>query len=114
MALAAPLTARNDLCRCAGRPRSRSYEAAFSSACASVGFFRDHNTGTWRVEGVKRLGATDGRLQPRSLLAAELSGVEAQVRRTPTASRTLAGSILCLVSRATDWPTIFGPRDASL
>jgi len=30
-----------------------AYEAALSSTCAASGFFRDHRTGVWRVEGVK-------------------------------------------------------------
>ena len=69
------------------------YEAALSSACFAVGFFREHNTGTWRVEGVKAVGGG------ASALAAALA---------------LAGEIVRVVSRATDWPTIFRAGHAPL
>jgi ribosomal protein L11 methyltransferase len=35
------------------------YEAALSTACATVGFFRDHATGDWRVEGVRQVGSNE-------------------------------------------------------
>ena len=60
------------------------YEAALSSTCATVGFFRDHRTGDWRVEGVKSVGDNESALVAALALAAELSGVEVPVRRTPT------------------------------
>jgi ribosomal protein L11 methyltransferase len=61
-----------------------AYEAALSSACATVGFFRDDNTGDWRVEGVKPVGADEPKLAAALALAAAVSGVPAPVRRTPT------------------------------
>ena len=60
------------------------YEAALSSACATVGLFRNHRTGAWRVEGVTSVGDNQSALVAALALAAELSGVEAPVRRIPT------------------------------
>ena len=60
------------------------YEAALSSACATVGLFRNHRTGAWRVEGVTSVGDNQSALVAALALAAELSGVEAHVRRMPT------------------------------
>ena len=61
-----------------------TYEAALSSACATVGFFRDANSGDWRVEGVKPVGTGELELAASLTLAAALSGVTAPLRRTPT------------------------------
>ena len=33
-----------------------AYEAALGCACETVGFFRDHTTGTWRLDFVIRSG----------------------------------------------------------
>lgn len=60
------------------------FEAAFASACDTVGLFRDHATGTWRVEGVRAAHAGDGGLEAALLLASELSGIEVPVRRDAT------------------------------
>jgi ribosomal protein L11 methyltransferase len=60
------------------------YEAALSTACATVGFFRDHRTGDWRVEGVRQVGSNDSELTTALALAAVASGVSVSVRRTPT------------------------------
>ena len=60
------------------------YEAALESACASVGFFLDDATNTWRVEGVKEAGADDAALASALVLAGALSGVNVTVARTPT------------------------------
>jgi ribosomal protein L11 methyltransferase len=60
------------------------YEAALSSACATVGFFCDQGTGDWRIEGVKRVGDKDPELAAALAIAAALSGVAVQARRTPT------------------------------
>jgi ribosomal protein L11 methyltransferase len=60
------------------------YEAALSSICTTVAFFRDHRTGVWRVEGVRSVGDNQSALVAVLALAAELSGVEARVRRIPT------------------------------
>ena len=89
------------------------YEAALSSVCATVGLFRNHRTGAWRVEGVTPVGDNQSALVAALALAAELSGVEAPVRRMSDRGGRLAGSILCFVSRATHWPTLLGTRHPS-
>jgi ribosomal protein L11 methyltransferase len=61
-----------------------AYEAALSSTCATVGFFRDHKTGDWRVEGVKSVGSRESELTAALALAATVSGVAVPARRTPT------------------------------
>lgn len=61
-----------------------AYEAALSSACLTVGFFRDAATGAWRVEGVKPVGTAEPALTGALALAAALSGTEVPLRRTPT------------------------------
>jgi ribosomal protein L11 methyltransferase len=63
------------------------YEAALSSACATVGFFlADEDRGLWRVEGVRDVGEEDGALQTALSLAAAATGVAAELRREPTAA----------------------------
>jgi len=70
-----------------------AYEAALLSACETVGLFRDHATGSWRVEGVKKVGASESDLAAGLALALKLSGVDAPLCRTPTeASDWLARS----------------------
>ena len=54
---------------------TEAYEAALASVCASVGFFRDHATGDWRIEGVKEVATGD------SALAAALALAESADRR---------------------------------
>jgi ribosomal protein L11 methyltransferase len=61
-----------------------AYEAALSSACATVGFFRDHATGDWHIEGVKPVGGNEPQLAAALALAESLSGVSVEARRTPT------------------------------
>jgi len=61
-----------------------AYEAALSSACATVGFFRDHKTGDWHVEGVKPVSSNEPELAAALALAATVSGVVVPMRRTPT------------------------------
>ena len=61
-----------------------AYEAALSSVCATVGFFRNHKSGDWRVEGVKQVGEHEPELIAALALAAGLSGVTREVTRTPT------------------------------
>jgi ribosomal protein L11 methyltransferase len=61
-----------------------AYESAFASACDTVGFFRDHDTGIWRVEGVKQIGIKDAELNAAVALAAMVSGVEADLQREAT------------------------------
>jgi ribosomal protein L11 methyltransferase len=60
------------------------YEAALSTACATVGFFRDASTGDWRVEGVKSVGAGEPELAAALTLAGALSGVAAPLNRAST------------------------------
>ena len=60
-----------------------AYEAAFSSACCSVGFFPDAKTGYWRVEGVKPVGKREPELASALALAAALSRTEVPLMRTP-------------------------------
>ena len=62
------------------------YEAALATACPTVGFFRDHATGNWRVEGVKQVGSSEQILTAALALAGNLSGTETEVRRTLTPS----------------------------
>ncbi len=61
-----------------------AYEAALGSVCETVGFFRDHATGTWRLEGVRAVGAKDNELTGALALAAAVTGVVATATRTPT------------------------------
>jgi ribosomal protein L11 methyltransferase len=73
-----------------------AYEAALATVCASVGFFRDHATGDWRIEGVKEVGAGDGALVAALALAERLTGVAATLERRHTPAegwlaRTRAG-----------------------
>jgi ribosomal protein L11 methyltransferase len=63
---------------------TEAYEAALGSACATVGFFRDHATGDWRVEGVKEIAAGDDALAAALALAEGLTGVAATLERQPT------------------------------
>ena len=63
-----------------------AYEAAFSSVCMTVGFFQDHATGSWRVEGVKSVDGNESELAAALALAAELSGVRVPMQRTETAA----------------------------
>ena len=39
-----------------------AYETALAVACDAVGFFRDRQKGTWRVEGVKAVAAKEATL----------------------------------------------------
>lgn len=59
------------------------YEAALSSTCATVGFFRDDATATWRVEGVKAIGCGNAELAAALALAAAVTGVAVPLRRAP-------------------------------
>lgn len=61
-----------------------AYEAALSSACDTVGFFRDDRTGAWRVEGVKPVGARETELAASLALAAAVSGVAVDAERSAT------------------------------
>ncbi|WP_428487572.1 50S ribosomal protein L11 methyltransferase [Rhodopila sp.] len=61
-----------------------TFEAALISACETVGFFRDDETGDWRLEGVKRIGVKDAELAASIALAAAVTGISAEVAHVPT------------------------------
>jgi ribosomal protein L11 methyltransferase len=61
-----------------------AYEAALGCACETVGFFRDHATGIWRIEGVRAVGAKENELTGALALAAVVTGVTVAVTRKPT------------------------------
>lgn len=63
---------------------TEAYEAALASTCASVGFFRDHATGDWRIEGVKEVATNDSTLSAALALAEALTGVTATLERRKT------------------------------
>jgi ribosomal protein L11 methyltransferase len=53
-----------------------AFEAALETVCATVGLFRDEATDTWRVEGVREAGASDGALAGALALAAVAAGID--------------------------------------
>lgn len=61
-----------------------AFEAALGSACETVGFFRDHDSGIWRVEGVKPVGAKEAELASALALASALTGAQPALQRTAT------------------------------
>jgi ribosomal protein L11 methyltransferase len=61
-----------------------AYEAALASVCDTVGFFRDHATGDWRLEGIRAVGAKDPELTGALALAAAVTGFRAVPTRAPT------------------------------
>jgi ribosomal protein L11 methyltransferase len=61
-----------------------AYEAALASVCASVGFFRDHATGDWRIEGVKEVAKGDSALVAALALAESATGFSARLERQGT------------------------------
>ncbi len=62
-----------------------AYEAAFLSACETVGFFlADEDARIWRVEGVREVGADPAPLLGALLLAELTSGVSAVPGHTAT------------------------------
>jgi len=61
-----------------------AFEAALSNACDTVGFFRDHDTGLWRVEGVKQVGANEAELTASIALAAAVTGGSPILERVST------------------------------
>jgi ribosomal protein L11 methyltransferase len=60
-----------------------AYEAALGSVCESVGFFRDHSSGLWQIEGIKPVGTDESELAAALALAAGLSRFDAPTVRTP-------------------------------
>ena len=63
-----------------------AYEAAFATACKTVGFFLDEETRIWRIEGVKPVGSKDAELINALVLAGALTGCEAPLQRQATAA----------------------------
>src|ERR1700742_2951661 len=60
------------------------YEAALSNACETVGFFRNHDTGIWRVGGVKQFGVNEAELTSSLALAASITGEMPVLERSAT------------------------------
>ncbi len=60
------------------------YEAALGGVCETVGFFRDHATGIWRLDGVRVVGAKENELTSALALAAMVTGVTVVPVCTPT------------------------------
>ncbi len=52
-----------------------AFEAALATVCATIAFFRDEATDTWRVEGVREAGAGDVELDTALALAAASAGI---------------------------------------
>jgi ribosomal protein L11 methyltransferase len=63
-----------------------AYESALATACLTVGFFRNHDTGIWRVEGVKQIGSNEPELAASLALAAMLTGESPPLERNATAA----------------------------
>jgi ribosomal protein L11 methyltransferase len=61
-----------------------AYEAALASACLTVGFFRNHDTGIWRVEGVKQVGINEAELTSSLAIAAMMTGEAPLLERAAT------------------------------
>jgi ribosomal protein L11 methyltransferase len=61
-----------------------AYEAALANACETVGFFRNHDTGIWRVEGVKQIGVNEAELASSLAVAAAISGESPVLERSAT------------------------------
>jgi ribosomal protein L11 methyltransferase len=61
-----------------------AYEAALGNACETVGFFRNHDTGIWRVEGVKQVGVNEAELASSLAIAAIVTGESPALERSAT------------------------------
>jgi ribosomal protein L11 methyltransferase len=61
-----------------------AFEAALTNACETVGFFRNHDTGIWRVEGVKQVGVNEAELASSLAVAAMMTGVSPALERSAT------------------------------
>jgi len=57
-------------------PAVPAFEAAFQTVCATVAYFKDDPTDTWRVEGVREAGAGEDELTGALALAALVSGID--------------------------------------
>ena len=62
-----------------------AYEAALSSCCDSVGFFRDQQTGEWLLEAVRKGPGNDAALAAALSLAATVSGIQVRIKRSKIA-----------------------------
>ena len=60
------------------------FEAALENACQTVGFFRDHDTGIWRVEGVKQVGVNEAQLASSLAVASATTGETPVLERSAT------------------------------
>jgi ribosomal protein L11 methyltransferase len=60
-----------------------AYEAALAGACLTVGFFRNHDTGIWRVEGVKQVGINEAELTSSLAIAAIMTDEAPPLERAP-------------------------------
>lgn len=63
-----------------------AFESALANACDTVGFFRNHDTGVWRVEGVKQVGVNEAELASSLVVAAMMTGVSPLLERSATAA----------------------------
>jgi ribosomal protein L11 methyltransferase len=61
-----------------------AFEAALANACDTVGFFRNHDTGVWRVEGVKQVGVNEAELASSLAVAAIMTGASPVLERSAT------------------------------
>jgi ribosomal protein L11 methyltransferase len=61
-----------------------AFEAALANACETVGFFRDHDSGLWRVEGVKQVGVNEAELASSLAVASVMTGVSPALERSAT------------------------------
>jgi ribosomal protein L11 methyltransferase len=59
------------------------YEAALGGVCETVGFFRDHAAGVWRLEAIRAVGARQYELTAALALAALVTGIEAEATYAP-------------------------------
>jgi ribosomal protein L11 methyltransferase len=61
-----------------------AFEAALANACDTVGFFRNHDSGIWRVEGVKQVGINEAELAASLAVAVIVTGVSPVLERCAT------------------------------
>jgi ribosomal protein L11 methyltransferase len=61
-----------------------AFEAALANGCETVGFFRNHDTGIWRVEGVKQVGVNEAELASSLAVASMMTGVSPVLERSAT------------------------------
>ena len=61
-----------------------AFEAALANACQTVGFFRNHDTGIWRIEGLKPVGVNEAELASSLAVATVMTGVSPVLERSAT------------------------------